>query len=170
MRTISLGTIPLSRMAKVRCNGCKEYFDKDSAIRVGISNFCSDDCRFAKAKPKPAPKRDKPRTRKPGPSTDFPAATRERILERDGYRCRFCGKQSGNLAIHHIRYRSERKLGIEFLTSEANGITLCNTPCHLDVIHKDARWKKVLARVVSDGRAELVNIHTIKEWLRLLDE
>ena len=47
---------------------------------------------------------------------------RERVLERDGWRCQLCGSP-GNLQVHH---RKSRRLGDD---SAQNLITLC-IDCH----------------------------------------
>jgi 5-methylcytosine-specific restriction endonuclease McrA len=55
------------------------------------------------------------------------ALLRLKILERDSWRCQFCGTRS-NLQVHHIIYRSHGGLD-----DEANLITVCAS-CH-DKIH-----------------------------------
>ena len=55
---------------------------------------------------------------------------RMRILERDGYKCRICGRSPERnvdieLHVHHVRPWAERGL-----TEDGNLITLCHT-CHL---------------------------------------
>jgi len=50
-------------------------------------------------------------------------ALRKGILQRDGWRCQFCGARR-NLEVHHIEYRSY--LGAD---TEVNLITLCAC-CH----------------------------------------
>ena len=51
------------------------------------------------------------------------AVLRQRVLQRDGWRCQRCGSLQ-NLEVHHLRSRS--RLGDD---AEENLITLCN-PCH----------------------------------------
>ena len=51
------------------------------------------------------------------------AALRLQVLQRDGWRCQFCGSMS-NLEVHHQEFRSQ--LGSD---TEDNLITLCAT-CH----------------------------------------
>lgn len=48
---------------------------------------------------------------------------RQRILQRDGWRCQGCGRRS-NLEVHHLCFRS--RSGDD---SEQNLVTLC-APCH----------------------------------------
>ncbi len=50
------------------------------------------------------------------------------VLERDGWRCQFCGTLS-NLEVHHQQFR-----GHSGADSEENLITLCVT-CHATVHH-----------------------------------
>jgi 5-methylcytosine-specific restriction endonuclease McrA len=51
------------------------------------------------------------------------------VLERDGWRCQFCGSMQ-NLQVHHLKYRSQSG-GDE----EPNLITLC-AECHAAVHSK----------------------------------
>ena len=51
------------------------------------------------------------------------------VLERDGWRCQFCGSMQ-NLQVHHLKYRSQ-SCGDE----EPNLITLC-AECHAAVHSK----------------------------------
>jgi 5-methylcytosine-specific restriction endonuclease McrA len=70
-----------------------------------------------------------------------PAATRARVLERDGHRCRFCGTRAG-LHLHHIHLRSH---GVDH--QPHNLITLCSE--HHDLVHTDTRrWQPVLLAYV----------------------
>ena len=48
---------------------------------------------------------------------------RQQVLQRDGWRCQFCGSVVG-LEVHHLQFRSRR--GED---SEENLITICCT-CH----------------------------------------
>lgn len=79
-------------------------------------------------------------------------ATREKVKERDGGRCRFC-QRPWNLHLHHVRYRSE-SLPPEILHAETNLVTLC-VECH-ETVHSDKRrWQEVLLvmlRLGYDGR------------------
>lgn len=53
-------------------------------------------------------------------------STRDRVIERDGGRCRFCGCKD-SLQVHHIRYCNDR--GETDYFDMKNLITLC-APCH----------------------------------------
>ena len=56
----------------------------------------------------------------------WPEPVRRAILERDGCRCRGCGRQvPENTSPHHIRFRSQG--GKDVAT---NGVTLCWWGCH----------------------------------------
>jgi 5-methylcytosine-specific restriction endonuclease McrA len=57
------------------------------------------------------------------------ALLRLKILERDNWRCQFCGARS-NLQVHHIVFRSHG--GID---SEENLITAC-ADCHQSLHHR----------------------------------
>ncbi len=58
--------------------------------------------------------------------TDTYRQLHRQVLERDGWRCQFCGALS-NLEVHHKRFRSHS--GPD---SEENLITLCSA-CHANV-------------------------------------
>jgi 5-methylcytosine-specific restriction endonuclease McrA len=57
---------------------------------------------------------------------------RKEVLDRDGWRCQFCGS-SKDLQAHHVAYRSQ--LGDDALE---NLITLCAT-CHKKLHRPDSR-------------------------------
>lgn len=123
-------------MAKVRCNFCKTYIDKSVAYNAGFSNYCSRCC-FEQKRFQGPKLRAKKTPAKVNPSK-FP---REEVLRRDDYRCRFCGKKE-NLAVHHVRYKSE-VANKQWQDESSNLITLCNEH-HLYTIHRDKkRWQKV---------------------------
>ena len=56
------------------------------------------------------------------------------VLERDGWRCQFCGSMQ-NLQVHHLKYRSQSGGDVE-----QNLITLC-TECH-EKLHREVRCRK----------------------------
>lgn len=119
-------------MSKFRCAGCKNYFAVGTEFKNnGVQRFCSEAClRAGASKPqrqtqtfnKAKPKRD-----------DIPAATRDRVLARDGFRCRICFTQRG-LHVHHINYKSQGGSN-----EEHNLITLC-VRCHVPVVHANKRF------------------------------
>lgn len=118
---------------KVRCHGCKEYIEKVEAIKSGLSYYCDNSCLYSRSNSKrqnsARATTAKRRQAKPGLSR---AAT-EAILSRDGYSCRYCGS-STNLAVHHIYYRSDFT-NKKYENESWNLITLCNYPCHIDIVH-----------------------------------
>jgi hypothetical protein len=117
-------------MSKRKCAYCGDYFDRESMEIRGLSAFCSN-AHFLASINTAKPKQKKPK--QSNPHNDL-SAVRDKILALDNYRCRYCGKASNNLAVHHIYYRSEAK-NEPWLNQQHNLITLCNYPCHLDIIH-----------------------------------
>lgn len=104
-------------MAKFRCGGCKEYFEKDQvAVVRGVQRFCSLDCIYNIPKPKVKKK-------------DIPDEIRKAVLKRDKNRCRFC-RTNDALHLHHVIYRSSGGVHVEH-----NLITLCNW--HHSLIHSN---------------------------------
>jgi len=64
------------------------------------------------------------RKRKSRTEVDAYCQVRLRVLERDGWRCQFCGRRN-NLEVHHRTFRSH--LGGD---SEENLVTACDD-CHM---------------------------------------
>jgi 5-methylcytosine-specific restriction endonuclease McrA len=125
-------------MSKRRCKHCREYFDRDGMVIRGMSAYCSNehlvaDLNSVKYKSTISKRRN----------ADLSSADREAIFRLDGHRCRYCGKHSRNLAVHHIYYRSEAKHE-PWLNQPHNLITLCNYPCHLDIVHGNKRRYQAL--------------------------
>jgi hypothetical protein len=126
---------------KVKCANCKEFIDKSDAIPRGISNFCSTACLFAKANKSKELKRTKPPTKVKDiqvnrrlVSDELTDEVRQHVLEFDGFKCRLCGRSSSNLVFHHVIYKSDVR-NKRWQDQISNGITLCNRPCHLSVVH-----------------------------------
>ena len=133
-------------MSKVRCKECREYVDKDDAIRIGLSSWCSNGClnadRFSKPKPK---KKSNKKVASEPKDLDYGKISPEvydAVLQADSNRCRLCGGTE-NLAVHHIFYRSEAKY-FPWCSQRHNLITLCNQECHLNIVHKDKKKYKPL--------------------------
>jgi 5-methylcytosine-specific restriction endonuclease McrA len=71
-------------------------------------------------------------SRRAGPQArSEPALLRMKIMERDNWRCQFCGTRS-DLQVHHIIYRSQGGADME-----DNLITAC-AACH-EAIHLGTR-------------------------------
>lgn len=62
-------------------------------------------------------------------STDFPAATRKAIIERDNGLCVRCKRKGEH--IHHIFFRSEHTSDVNH---KRNGVLVCSK-CHYDAHH-----------------------------------
>ena len=88
-------------------------------------------------------------------------ATREKILERDGHQCRFCGNAS-NLEVHHIRREPD---GMD-VHDQTNLTTLCRD-CHL-WFHQMPSGDTLPVELTEADQAELVPYDT--EILEILAE
>lgn len=76
-------------------------------------------------------KRSKPR------HLDYP--TRQLVRQRDGERCRWCGRNgSSGLQVHHIMYRSQGG------SDEPNNLILLCQQHHDEAHSNKRRWQKVL--------------------------
>lgn len=140
-------------MSKVKCRECKKYVERESAIRMGLSSWCSFDCLYSQSAKKPVQKAktNKKLASKLKPKVlDYGTIEPEiydRVIKADGYRCRYCGGKD-NLALHHIFYRSEARY-FPYCSQPSNLITLCNQPCHLSVIHKNKKkYRKLCLQIV----------------------
>lgn len=123
-------------MSKVKCRGCGQYKYKAEMVPVGLGYVCDRECvKLAAARKKPSKKR------KP----DVPKSVRERVLARDGERCRWCGRRARNL--HHIHYRSEGEAGPHEMW---NLVTLCQE--HHDKAHSSKKkWQPILEALIAFG-------------------
>lgn len=137
-------------MAVVRCANCKQYTRREDAIRVGIQNFCQEECR-ARRKPKTRSKvqRESFQKKKRIQQDREYAANRKVALDRDRH-CRICRAREG-LQVHHIVFRSQ---GLDH--GLHNLIVLCNA-CHSDYAH-GAEAKKYR------------NLFRAYIWLRLVED
>lgn len=101
---------------KRRCRQCRDYYPAEEFFRPGYHSKECLDKKLAASNNKSAgvPKRKSKRIH-----PDLQRAVRE----RDGGRCRWCGKPT-TLQSHHVRYRSEG--GPDDV---ANLLTLCDA-CH----------------------------------------
>lgn len=144
-------------MSKRKCAYCKEYFDKEDMIESGLSAYCSQEHRIKSVDT--GRKRLAARRAAKKVEMDVPEETRELVLELDNYRCRYCGKASNNLVPHHIAYRSEARHE-PWLNDPVNLITLCNYPCHLDIVHGNKNLYQPLCRQIVWLRAVHGNRNT----------
>ena len=123
--------------SKRRCSFCREWRVAVDMVGSGIERFCNDDCMLAKARQRSTSKRKAPE----GPTPE----TRQAVLERDGHRCRWCGKPKPD-HIHHIMYRSE---GGPHTVD--NLVTLCFL-CH-ELVHSSKRvYQPLLHEVLNRGQ------------------
>lgn len=79
---------------------------------------------------------------------DVPPAVRAEVLERDGQRCRVCGRFVQTPGLHHIVFRSQGGLHLP-----SNLVTIGWTPghdCHLPLAHgpRAALFRAALTAVV----------------------
>lgn len=117
-------------MSKVRCGGCHEYIEKDTALRRGLQNFCQFACiKWPKQKE---------------PKSDISDQLRLKVHQDDNWGCRRCGTQHAPLDIHHIKYRST--LGEH---TYENLISVCRS-CHQQ-IHEAPRevYQPLLYEIVA---------------------
>ena len=138
-------------MSTRRCTYCREYFDGSSMVVRGLSAFCSNahlTLHASSSRPSSGPKA--PRNRR----NSMTEERRIEVLVLDHYRCRYCGDPSRDLAVHHISYRSEASKE-PWLNQVHNLITLCNYPCHLDIVHGNKKLYQPLCRQIV--------------WLRAMD-
>jgi 5-methylcytosine-specific restriction endonuclease McrA len=151
-------------MPKKRCAHCNEYFERDEMIIDRISAYCSLEHHILHINTGRARMAERRRERKR--ESDVPEDTRRLVLDLDGHRCRYCGQSSNNLVVHHIAYRSEAPHE-PWLNDPVNLITLCNYPCHLDIVHKNKEVYQPLCRQIVYLRAlKGDKITTIKQLER----
>ena len=123
---------------KVKCAFCKTYVQREEAYRNGLQSFCSEqhyrDLHFSRQQ-KSAYKSLKR-------STDsLSSDEKKKIIESDGFQCRFCGRQSG-LHVHHAKYRSEGGSN-----DPSNLITLCND--HHGLVHSNKkRYQPLCLKII----------------------
>ena len=69
------------------------------------------------------------------------------VIQRDNYSCRLCGSTNW-LALHHIKYRSERK---DLINDINNCIMLCEN-CHSTVHHNKKKWQPIVIEMNKKNR------------------
>jgi hypothetical protein len=134
----------------VKCAFCREFVDAGGAFRTGIQSFCSTDHAYEYQKSgndTPAPEKSEPKRRKPSRRLNVPTTVREQVLKVDA-KCRFCGQRSrGNLQVHHVVYRGQKRGIMDGDHQKHNLLTLCRG-CH-EVVHSDkGRWQPLCLAVI----------------------
>lgn len=121
---------------KVRCKTCKNYVERDEALRTGVMSFCDSEClgKYQRKANKKKPKR-----------SPMPQEVRMAVMGRDLQRCCFCGDRHG-LVVHHVRYLSEG--GKHQLD---NLVTLCDK--HHLLVHSDKNVYQPLLLELLNRRA-----------------
>lgn len=71
-------------------------------------------------------------------ATDIPQSSRKTVYERDGHKCRFCGRQGVGVELHHIIFRSQERNN----HAPSNLVALCTAH------HKLAHTRPALIRPV----------------------
>lgn len=131
-------------MPKKRCAFCKEYGNRSDMVQMGLYSFCSEQHRLAHQKKSNEKKAKRQAANRSEPSPE----TRDLVFSLDDSRCRWCGKQTNDLILHHIVYRSEFHGDKEALHSVDNLITLCNYPCHLVHVHGNKKKYQPLCQEI----------------------
>lgn len=73
------------------------------------------------------------------------ARWRKKVFQRDNFTCQMCGRKGGRLNPHHIRQWS-RFPKLRYVV--ANGITLCEKPCHEKTFHNEDAYVRQFAAIV----------------------
>ena len=154
--------------SKVKCHACKEYVDTGSAFRRGLSSWCDYDC-FIDSQNAALKKKYKKMASSKGHDTGVYEELRLKVLTSDNFRCRLCAKQN-NLAVHHVIYKSDKK-NKPWENTVSNLITLCNTPCHLSIVHKNKkRFQRLCLGIIWIREIEGDRSTTIYQLEKRLDE
>ena len=158
----------VSTMAKVKCGFCKEFIEKSSAFSAGLSYYCDSDHWASKAFPqskcvgKKMPSKASVAYRAKKQAKPKSGMDREEILHRDNYSCRRCG-ESADLAVHHVVYKSE-SANKEWQDEPSNLITLCNSTCHLKIVHGNKKkYQPLCLQIIWLTYVENNSIITIKD-------
>ena len=149
-------------MSKKRCAYCRDYFDADGMVVRGLSAFCSNEHNILSMNEKRNQQAKRQKANKK--ETEIPQEIRDLVLELDGHRCRYCGQATNNLVPHHIFYRSEAS-NEPWLNEPVNLITLCNYPCHLDIVHGNKEVYQPLCKQIVYLRALKADRRTTIEQL-----
>jgi 5-methylcytosine-specific restriction endonuclease McrA len=137
---------------KVKCAFCKSYIPREDALRIGVQSFCSHD-HYVQSRA----------SVKKNINNIISQDDRLKIIEADGFACRFCGREN-YLHVHHIRYRSEG--GSD---DSSNLITLCGQ--HHDVVHSNKkRFQPLCLKLVELREEFLVKDLKILDLEKLIEE
>lgn len=142
--------------SRFRCGGCREYKPHPVHRRLNGRNICSDACAEKFSIRMDEEEREKRAARRQGrlplkqperkritrrQRDDPPKATRNKVMERDRFLCRFDGAHTAD-HVHHIAYRSQ---GVDH--SEHNLICLCEQ--HHALVHANKKkWQQLLRAVI----------------------
>jgi hypothetical protein len=84
---------------KVRCSYCKNYIDKNVAVKRSVQSFCSEEHFYEYVKKN----RKKQIVKYKKKNEDFSFSEKLEIIKLDEYRCRFCGTEY-NLHVQHLEH------------------------------------------------------------------
>jgi 5-methylcytosine-specific restriction endonuclease McrA len=154
-----------------RCAGCREYFDADSMVELGIVAYCTMACFNRKQATAVTPRVDR--------FDRCPPSVKKSVRLRDQGLCRLCGRGSrklyrgDGLDVHHIVYRSESGKHDVFedgVHDEMNLILLC-LECH-DMVHSDkGRYQDALLEIVDlTSKGEFLTPAQIEERMTQHDD
>ena len=125
---------------RIRSKKYKKYF-YCTKLKKEITN---EDCRLCQEKEYKKHKTNVKNNNKKKVSKE----TYELVLKESQGRCALCGKETINLDLHHIEFRSERP---DLIDEPSNCIMLCNgfeNNCHLGKAHKEKKkYKKILKEI-----------------------
>jgi len=71
---------------------------------------------------------------------------RQKVFERDWFRCKMCGYKGRKIEAHHIVAISDNP---KLCLKEGNGITLCKK-CHLETYGKEKQFAMVFKKILND--------------------
>lgn len=132
--------------ARVLCQGCRLFKERDEMRKVGLGYVCDEGC-MEKVRQRARDKRARRQDNRIKHSKGALETGRRRARIRDGNACRWCSRVSC-LQVHHIRYRSEGG-GHEV----NNLITLCQV-CHARAHTNKRLYQPVLMELIRLGVEE----------------
>lgn len=87
---------------------------------------------------------------------DIPTTVRKICYERDGYRCRWCGRMDVGIDLHHVVYRSSGGRHVP-----ENLISLCREHHNLAHSSKD-QYQEILLDVLAQDQK--VTVNQVMRW------